>query len=360
MNSIFTRQEKVCAELRLRRLDCLLVTSLPNIFYLTGFRGSAGAAAVTATGTTLWVDPRYTIQARAQASAHRVLETRKGLVRTAAAWCRKKRFRRVGIDESSLSCRTYGELQQRAGKKVRLIHAGGLVERLRVVKDAGEADLVRQACRLTSEVLEEVLPQVRQGVSELDIAAELEYRMKRKGAEGPAFDTIVASGPRTALPHATPSSKLLEKGDLVIIDLGAILHGYASDLTRTVYLGKPPGRVRKLYRAVQEAQERGIGSVRPGVTAGSVDRAVRTSLKRRGLDRYFTHSTGHGVGIEIHELPRLGGRDKSRIEAGAVVTVEPGIYLEGFGGIRIEDTVLADSEGAEILTPVSKDDWILG
>jgi Xaa-Pro aminopeptidase len=355
-----SRQEKLSVLLHSRGLDSLVVTSLANIFYLTGFRGSAGVAVAGSSGMSLWVDPRYTVQARAEAAGAEVHEVRAGLLEAAGRWLRKHGPRRIGYDESNLSCRGYENLRRAGGKRPSWSPAAGLVERLRAVKDSCETERIRQACRLTAEVFEEVVPEVRPGIKELDLAAELDYRMKRKGGEGPAFETIVASGRRAALPHARPTAKLLEKGDLVIFDLGVILHGYAADMTRTVYLGCAPARVRKLYQSVREAQERGIATLRPGAPAGSVDQAVRTLLKRRGLDRYFTHSTGHGVGIEIHEAPRLGRGEKARLSAGAVVTVEPGIYLEGAGGIRIEDTVLVGAGGAEILTPVSKGRWILG
>jgi Xaa-Pro aminopeptidase len=240
---------------------------------------------------------------------------------------------------------------------VRLKPSSGLVESLRAVKDAAEVRAIRRAGQVTAEVFVEISKQVRPGVREADLAAEIEYRMRRKGAEGAAFETIVASGERASLPHARASSKLLKKCDFVIVDLGAILDGYAADMTRTLYLGRPSGRVRRLYDAVRAAQEEGLAEARAGMVTGDVDAAVRRSLKRAGLARYFTHSTGHGVGLEIHEQPRLARGDTGRLAAGSVVTVEPGIYLKGFGGIRIEDTALVGEGGAEILTPAPKDDW---
>ena len=232
-----------------------------------------------------------------------------------------------------------------------------MVEDLRIVKDSGEIDWIRKAGKLTAEVFEEVRGKIRPGVRESDLAAEVEYRMKRKGAQGVAFETIVASGARSAWPHARPSSKLLKENDLVIVDLGAILGGYAADMTRTVYLGQPGRRVQTLYNRVLEAQECAIQAARAGRLTGEVDAAARKVLERRKLDRYFTHSTGHGVGLEIHENPRVGRGGKSRLEKGCVITVEPGVYLEGFGGVRIEDTVLVTDGEPEILTPASKDAW---
>jgi Xaa-Pro aminopeptidase len=212
---------------------------------------------------------------------------------------------------------------------------------------------------VTAEVFTELLPQIRPGLVEQDLAAEIEFRMRKKGAEGAAFETIVASGPRSAYPHARPSSKALQECELVIFDLGAILSGYAADMTRTVYLGEPTRRVRSLYSAVLKSQEGAIRSVQDSTPTGEVDSAARRILAKHGLVRYFTHSTGHGVGLEIHERPRLGKGETTCLRSGSVVTVEPGVYLEGFGGIRIEDTVLVGPDGPEVLTPASKECWVI-
>jgi Xaa-Pro aminopeptidase len=183
--------------------------------------------------------------------------------------------------------------------------------------------------------------------------------MKRKGAEGVAFESIVASGPRSALPHALPSSKLLKKNEFVIFDLGAIISGYAADMTRTIYLGRPDARARRIYQAVLEAEKKGVLAAEPGTQAGAVDATVRRVLARRRLSEYFTHSTGHGVGLEIHERPRIARRETQRLRPGFVVTVEPGVYLEGHGGVRIEDTVAIGVHGPEVLTSSPKEDWII-
>jgi Xaa-Pro aminopeptidase len=196
-------------------------------------------------------------------------------------------------------------------------------------------------------------------LAERDLALEIEYRMRKKGAEGVAFETIVASGPRSANPHARPSSKALQESNFVILDLGAMLCGYAADMTRTVFLGEPNRQARNLYSAVMKAQRGSVQAVRDQARTGEVDSAARRILAKHGLARYFTHSTGHGVGLEIHERPRIGKGETTRLRSGSVVTVEPGVYLEGLGGIRIEDTVLVGPEGPEILTPASKDTWII-
>ena len=351
------RQQRLRAQFERKKISALLVTSLPNIYYLTGFRGSAGAALIGPSESILWVDPRYTLQAAEQAEGVEVIEARGGLLKAAAGWIREKRLGPVGYEDAVFTCREFARLEQAGGNRRRWVPAGGLVEDLRIVKDPTEAYWIRKAGELTAQVFEEIRGKIRPGAKESNLAAELEYRMKRKGAEGAAFETIVASGERTAWPHACPSAKLLKKNDLVIIDLGAILGGYAADMTRTVYLGKPSARIRTLYNKVREAQERATRVARAGRLTGEVDAAARKVLERCKLEQYFTHSTGHGVGLEIHEMPHVSRGDKGRLRPGYVITVEPGVYLEGFGGVRIEDTVLVTDGKPEVLTPATKDDW---
>lgn len=239
--------------------------------------------------------------------------------------------------------------------RIRWVPADNLVERLRAVKDAEELSRMRDSARLISGVFEQSLKFIRPGVLETDIAAEVEYRMRKAGAAGPSFETIVASGPRSAWAHARPSSKPLTKNELVVLDQGAILRAYCSDMTRTVYLGRCPKKISRMYAAVLEALEAAKSVVRPGVKASAVDAAARGVLARRGLARYFTHSTGHGLGLEVHEMPRVGRGDSTRLEAGMVVTIEPGVYIEGLGGIRIEDDVVVTPQGGQDLTTASRE-----
>ena len=342
-----------------QRLSSLLVTNLTNIAYLTGFRGSAGIALFTSCEGVLWVDPRYALQAQEQARSVEVLEERKGLLKAVGERLKRNKDRRVGYEDAHLTCADCSRLQQGVGRRVNFVPATGLVEQLRAVKDEEEVAKIRGAGRITVEVFEKVFEGVRPGVSESDLGAEIEYLMRKKGGEGVAFETIVASGPRAALPHARASRKLLKENELVIFDLGAILADYAADMTRTVYLGEPSRRVRSLYNAVVEAQEKAVRSALPGARAGDVDRVARRALAARGVARLFTHSTGHGVGMDTHEIPRLARGEKARLQTGHVVTIEPGVYLQGWGGIRIEDTVLEGPAGPEVLTPAPKDRWIL-
>jgi Xaa-Pro aminopeptidase len=342
-----------------RHVPLILVTHLVNVRYLTGFTGSAGMVLLGPRQGILWVDPRYTLQAQEQAEGVEVIEEKKGILKGVASWFRKNGVREAAFEASNLTCAQFEQLGKEAGHRLRLKPAGGLIEELRAVKDRGEIEAIRRAGKVTAEVFAEVLPRVRPGVIEQDLAAEVEYRMRKKGSEGAAFETIVASGPRSAYPHARPSSKALQESELVIFDLGAILAGYAADMTRTVFLGEPTRRVRNLYSAVIKAQSGAVRAVQDATPAGEIDSAARRILAKHGLARYFTHSTGHGVGLEIHEWPRLGKGETTCLSPGSVVTVEPGVYLEGFGGIRIEDTVLVGPEGPEILTPASRESWVI-
>ena len=342
-----------------RHVEHILVTHLPNVRYLTGFTGSAGILLMGLRVGILWVDPRYTLQAQEQAVGVEVIEEKEGILKAAAVWLRKNGVRAATFEASTLTYAQFDLIRKEAGESLRLKPAGDLVEELRIVKDREEIETIRRAAQVTADVFTELLPQIRPGLVEQDLAAEIEFRMRKKGAEGAAFETIVASGPRSAYPHARPSSKALQECELVIFDLGAILGGYAADMTRTVYLGEPTRRVQSLYSVVLKSQEGAIRSVRDSIPTGAVDSAARRILAKHGLARYFTHSTGHGVGLEIHERPRLGKGETTCLRSGAVVTVEPGVYLEGFGGVRIEDTVLVGPDGPEVLTLASKESWVI-
>ena len=313
-----------------------------------------------ASDAALWVDPRYTLQARGDAQGVEVIEEKGSLLKAVVRWVRKRKPGRVGFEDGHLTWTQFRFLEREGRGSFRFEPASGIIEDLRFVKEPSEIARIREASRVTVETFEEILPLVKPGIKECDLAAEIEYRMRQKGADGPAFDTIVASGPRGAFPHARASTKVLRKSELVIFDMGAILGGYASDMTRTLYLGgRPGGRIKRLYKAVLDAQQKAVESLRQGVEGNEVDAAARRLLRRRGLANYFTHSTGHGVGLDIHEKPRLGKGDKTRLCAGCVVTAEPGIYIEGFGGIRLEDTVVVGSGGPEVLTTAAKDGWCI-
>jgi Xaa-Pro aminopeptidase len=355
LNSGRSRIQRLRLSLSEACADALLVTHLPNVRYLCGFSGSAGILLVEFSRATLFTDSRYTLQAREEVRDAGVVIARHGLIRAVGEALQRRRQRmRVGYAPTQVTVAQKQALQAGAGARIRWASAPGAVERLRAVKDAGELAVMREAALLISDVWTAVIRQVKPGISELAVAAELDRAMKLRGASGPSFDTIVAAGPRSAWPHAQPTPKLLKKNELVVLDQGAILRGYCSDMTRSVFLGRAAGKVRGLYGAVLEAQQAAKAAIQPGVQAADVDSAARKVLRRHGLVRYFTHSTGHGLGIEVHEMPRLGMGEDTLLEQGMVITVEPGVYIEGLGGIRIEDDVVVTAKGAEDLTSASR------
>ena len=304
---------------------------------------------------TLFTDSRYTFQAADEVFDARVEIVKGGLIRAVGGYLRAKRRRlRLGYSPSHMTVSQKDALTGFASN-IRWIPDQEAIEDLRTIKDASELALMKKAAEIIGDVFQEAIGNIKQGVKELELAANIEYGIKQRGGSGPSFDTIVASGARSAWAHAQPSSKPLGKNELVVLDQGAILRGYCSDMTRTVYVGRATKRVRSLYNAVLEAQEAAKRAIRPGVTAGAVDNAARAVLTRYGLARYFTHSTGHGLGLEVHERPRLGDGEKSLLQEGMVVTVEPGVYVEGFGGIRIEDDVVVTGKGCNDLTTASRE-----
>ena len=350
------RRRELARELKRRELDCLLVTLPANWYYLTGFTGESGVLVVTPDRTTLITDGRFTAQAKQEADGIQVQLQKEALYQGVGEWLRRGgRARRVGYDPGQWTVAQCKALKKASGARSRMIEAAGLIERLRKKKDPQELATMRKAAILAGDVLESVLEIVKPGVREDEIGAEIEYRMKKGGASGVSFETIVASGARAALPHARATSKRLRKNELVVLDLGAILAHYCSDITRTVHVGRASAQTRKCYTAVQEAQGAAVNAVRAGLTCGEVDAAARNVLKKSRLDRYFIHSTGHGLGLEVHEDPRIARGQAIRLEAGNVITIEPGVYLEGVGGIRIEDDVAVGSQGSEVLTRVRRD-----
>lgn len=342
-------------------VDALLVQTLPNIRYLTGFTGSNAGCLVMADGeTTLFTDPRYTTQASQEFSTGETrIITKHRMMSLAAVESlgkgRRRRALRIGYDPSATTVAELRQIEANLPAGASLVTVEGAVEKQRQVKDEGEIALIRESVKVNSAAFDAAVRKIKPGMRESDLAAELEYQQRKKGASGPAFETIVASGPRTALPHAHPTEARLDPNILVLIDMGASRGGYASDMTRMLHLGRPSAKVRGWYQAVLEAQLAALDSIRAGVTAGSVDRAAREVLKAKGFGELFTHSTGHGLGLEIHEMPGIRSKDKTTLRPGMAITVEPGIYIPGEGGIRIEDTVVVTQNGCEILTPTTKE-----
>lgn len=336
------------------KIDALVVSSPANVRYLTGFTGSNGLLLLTAEKPVFYTDPRYTTQAAAEVDAKSVT-VRGPLMPAAVQEIKKRKLKRIGFERGAVTYDAWALMKDELPAQSNLRPVGGVIEALRAVKSSEEIAKIRRSVATASEAFARTLKQVRVGLRELDVAAELDYQMRRLGADGPSFDTIVAAGARTALPHARPTAAKLEANQLLLIDMGASRDGYASDMTRMAHFGAPGARVKDMYAAVLEAQRAAVQAVRAGAAGGDVDAAARKVLKKHNLDKAFVHSTGHGLGLEIHEPPRLGQKEKARLDAGMVVTIEPGVYVEGFGGIRIEDTVLVTKTGCEVLTPTPKE-----
>jgi Xaa-Pro aminopeptidase len=355
------RLKRLRAEIEKHDLDSLLVTHLPNIHYLCGFTGSAATLLVADRGSVLFTDGRYIAQAKDEVKGAKVAIVRKAPLVAAAEWLAAERRRSalklfVGIEPESITVGMRDRIATllKGNSRVRLRSAPPLVERARMVKDAREIERVGRAIKLGASLFEIACQTIRPGVTEVEVAAAMEYEARSAGAEGMSFPTIIASGTRSAIVHGRASTARIPRRGFVVCDFGVILAGYCSDRTRTVHVGRPSREARSLYEAVLEAQEAAIAAVCPGVTAAEVDSAARLVLRKRKLDRFFTHSTGHGLGLEIHEAPRLAAGQNQQLEPGMVITIEPGAYLPGKWGVRIEDVVVVTSSGCEVVTPTAK------
>lgn len=353
--------------------DSLVVTHLPDVRWLSGFTGSSGAVALGRDGAALFTDGRYTTQAKAEAAGLRVVIGKGSPGAQAGAWLAERgagaRNARCGFDAVNTTVAGLEAMRKAlpAGQRRSFFVATqGLVARLREIKDADEIAKMRRAAALGCRLFEGVLPNLSAGERESEIALAMEVEARRAGAEAMSFETIVASGKRSALPHGRASAAKLPRRGFVTLDFGVVLDGYCSDMTRTVHLGKATAREWDVYHSVLEAQQAGVAAVRPDARCGDVDEAARSVLRKAKLERWFTHSTGHGVGLEIHEGPRIAGRVAGRIagkeeqvlEPGMVVTIEPGVYLPGEFGVRIEDMVLVTERGHEVLTKASPKVWV--
>jgi Xaa-Pro aminopeptidase len=352
------RWRNVRRAMREQGIESLLVKHLPDVRWLCGFTGSNAALAVTAKAAALFTDGRYTTQAREETRGARVKIAAKSALKECSALLAESAGR-AWFDAQATTVADLALMRSgvKKGKGFFVALEKPLLAELRMVKDADELSSMARAAALGCELFERMLPRMEAGMTEVALAAELEYEARKRGAEGMSFETIVASGSRSALPHGRATQAKLPRKGFVTLDFGVILKGYCSDMTRTVHLGGATREERAAYDAVLEAQETAVNAVKPGATCGEVDKAARNVLEKAGFGKYFTHSTGHGVGLEIHEQPRIAAGQDTRLEAGMVITIEPGIYLPGKFGIRIEDMVAVTAKGSWILTPVTKG-WI--
>jgi Xaa-Pro aminopeptidase len=335
-------------------LDAILVSHLPHVRYLTGFSGSNGLCIITPRRQYFITDNRYREQSRNEINGFEIVVTSETLFKTARKRGMINGRKRIGFESDYVSVSVHENLKTLFPAGV-FVSKRSVIETITSVKDESEIELIKQAAKITDKVFSKVLLALKPGVKELDIAAEISYWHLRLGADGDAFESIVASGPRGALPHGRATEKVIRRGEFVTLDFGCSYRGYNSDLTRTVAVGKPPERARKIYQIVLDAQRKAIERVRPGIPARSLDRIARNHIRQKGFGRYFSHSLGHGLGIEIHEQLRLSSKSKDLIKTGNVFTIEPGIYIKGFGGVRIEDDVVVRESGYDVITHSPKE-----
>jgi Xaa-Pro aminopeptidase len=340
-------------------LTGLLVSHLTDIRYLSGFTGSSAALAITRRNARMFTDGRYKAQAAEQVSVAKVDIVSGPPAVAAVRWLAAQPGTELaGFDPTHTTVADLSRYRAELPSKLRRAFltplAAPLVEQLRLLKDEDELTIISENALIGCELFEHILGVMRPGISEVEVAAELEYRARTRGAEGMSFETIVASGERSALPHGKASTAALPRKGFVTLDFGIIREGYCSDMTRTVYLGRPGSEERTAYEAVLEAQQTAVAAVGAGASCGEVDEAARSVLRKSGMADAFTHSTGHGVGLEIHESPRIGAGQKTRLQPGMVVTIEPGVYWPGKFGIRIEDMVAVTKNGGQVLTPAPK------
>ena len=341
-----------------KRYDGFVTAFTPHLRYLTGFTGSNGLCLITSSDVFFITDFRYKEQIEREVSCSRRYVTRGDLVERAAEANVLRGCKRVGVEKEHLSVDAWLSLRSNF-PSVKFVPTEEIVESFAAVKSAGEIALIRQAVAITEAAFRKILRLIRPGISELDLSAEISYLHKKMGAEKDSFEPIVVSGPRGSLPHGRPSVKKIKFGEMVTIDMGCFKEGYCSDLTRTVAVGKATAEQRKVYRVVLEAQRIAIETVAEGVPAKALDAATRSHIRRRGFGKYFGHGLGHGIGLQIHEFPRVSTRSLHTLRAGNVITVEPGIYLPGKFGIRIEDDVVVQPFGGDILTETPRDLMVL-
>lgn len=347
------RAEKVFSLMRTMDLDACLLKGMDNIFYLTGFRGSEGTLLVTKGDIILLTDFRYITHAREVTKNIKIVELREKN-NALRDLCEQYAIRRIGFDSLHTPFDLYKKRQEMVAN-VEFVPLDSEIEEIRKQKEPAEIDMIVRAIDVATKAFTEVFDKIRPGRTEKEIANELDYAMRRLGADHPSFTTIVASGARGALPHAEPTDKPLREGETVIIDFGAQVDGYCSDETCTLSIGEVNGRLQEILTIVNKAKELGVKTIRTGIPVKDVDTVVRGFIREAGYGDFFRHGTGHGVGIAVHEAPSINSTGEGILEEGMVITVEPGIYIPNLGGVRLEDMVLVGSDSARVLTHIRKD-----
>lgn len=339
----------------------MLVTNIDNIFYLSGFTGSTAALIVTPTNSYILVDPRYSIQARAECPVTEVVDyAGKSTIAASAEMINRLKPSSVGYEANDLTVASYRDLRKDVDRTISLRAASGWTEKLRAVKDASEIELIREAARIADTTFDAVLGEIRTGMTEKEVAVLIDFTLRKLGADKESFDTIAAAGPNSACPHAHPTDAVLQTGQFLKMDFGAYYKRYASDITRTICLGKPDKKQNEIYSIVLEAQLAAIDAIRPGRTGREIDAVARDYITSRGYGDNFGHGLGHALGIEVHDGPGFSRTSDIVLEPGMVITVEPGIYIEGWGGVRIEDDIVVTGDGVEVLTSATKELLSLG
>lgn len=355
---ISRRLEAVRQKLSESRLHAFLVTHLPHVQYLTGFSGSNGACLITQERQYFLSDGRYKAQAPQEVLDFRIIISSKGVAETVAQKGLLPKKSTVGFEGAYLSVTQLSHLK-RTLPSVRFRPFNSVIESIVCVKEESEIRLLREAVSVTERVFGKILGIIKPGMRELDVAAEIAYLHRRLGADADAFEPIVASGVRGAFPHARASGKKIRKGEMVTLDFGCRCRGYNSDLTRTIAVGPPSREMKKIYTIVRTAQQRAVETAMSGMSARTLDGIARGFIRKSGYGKYFNHSLGHGLGREVHEIPKISALSKDILQAGSVITIEPGIYVPGVGGVRIEDDVMIGNRESEVLTTSSKELLVL-
>ncbi|CQR46799.1 putative peptidase [Paraliobacillus sp. PM-2] len=349
--------EKLRAVLNENKLDALLITNPFNRRYMSGFTGSAGVLLITEEKERLITDFRYTQQASDQAPSFEIIEHKQPIIKEVASQLRTLGIKRIGFEKSNVTYAMYEQYEKEA--EVEWIPTEGMVETIRLIKTEDEISVLKEAARIADAAFEHILTVIKPGVTEIEISNELEFYMRKQGATSSSFDIIVASGYRSALPHGVASNKKIENGELVTMDFGALYGGYCSDITRTVAVGEISDQLKEIYDTVLQAQLKGVNGIKAGMTGKEADALTRDYITEKGYGEYFGHSTGHGLGLEVHEQPALSFKSNQFLEEGMIVTVEPGIYVPNIGGCRIEDDIIVKKDGNERLNHSPKELIIL-
>jgi Xaa-Pro aminopeptidase len=353
-----TRVDKLRDAMKKEAVDGFLITSPYNLRYLTNFTGTTGLAVITSDKAFFVTDFRYTEQAASQAQGFEIVKNSGPIFEEVAKICQKEEINALAFEESFVSFSEYTVLEDLIEESA-LVPISGMIEALREVKDEAEIALIQQACHIADQGFEHILKMVRPGMTEIEVANQLDFFMRSLGATSVSFDTIVASGLRSAMPHGVASEKVIEQGDLITLDFGCYYQGYVSDMTRTFAVGDPGEKLKEIYQIVLEAQEKVLAVAKPGMTGIELDAIARNHIASFGYGEAFGHSTGHGIGLEIHEGPNVSFRAEKAFVPGNVITDEPGIYLPGIGGVRIEDDLLITESGNQVLTHSPKELIIL-